>query len=424
MQYGDILWVDDFDNTDSLNVEKNIKEYYSEQYGFRVDVQMFMLPLLKALEAEDEKNFPKYNCAVLDINLTRGFADIQNDFDDIKKILEKNHIRILDEHDPDQDAEYADFAENAGYYVYLYLVRRGFPDKRICMLTGNKGNTADEWENRFDNEKSLFKNAGFIAPEAFDRLTEREKFRKWLAEKLTPIYRLRACIIGMKFYAGKILADETLKIYLKNLPQIPLRLSADENIANREFRLTLKELVQLWESHKDENSAYQMTLKTTRNWFAHRCLEKISLLTTAFLFGIGMRGLLGKNLRDKIDFDTAAGNFEGYRRWENELLALIEELDERKPSAGEVKLDDLIKKSREEFSERIKNATGKDFKMDSKTDVCSFIQNFIGQKKYDIERREEDLLRDFLHGIYPNCNDREKRYLNAAKNTLTLAVNQ
>ncbi len=424
MQYGDILWVDDFDNTDSLSVEKNVKEYYSEQYGFRVDVQMFMLPLLEALEAEDEKNFPKYNCAVLDINLTRGFADIQNDFDEIKKILEKNHIRILDEHDPDQDAEYPDFAENAGYYVYLYLVRRGFLAERICMLTGNKGNTTDEWEEHFDNEKSLFKNAGFIAPEAFDRTTEREKFRKWLAEKLTPRYRLRACIIGMKFYAEKILEDEALKIYLQNLPQIPLRLSSDENIANREFRLALKELVQLWESHKDENRAYQMTLKTTRNWFAHRCLEKMNLLTTAFLFGIGMRGLLGKNLRDKLDSDTKDENFEGYRRWEEELLALIEELDKRKRLAGEIKLGDLIKKSREEFSDRIKNVAGKDFKTDSQTDVCKLIQDFIGQKKYNIERREEDLLRDFLHGIYPLRNSREEEYLNAVKNTLTLAVNQ
>lgn len=162
-----------------------------------------------------------------------------------------------------------------------------------------------------------------------------------------------------------------------------------------------------------------MTLKTTRNWLAHRCLEKWSLLTVAFLFGIGLRGLLGEELRKKIDTTSDDENINEYKHWESELLALLAELDSEKNFAGKIEMSELIKKSREEFFKRIKNV--KEKTAHNKT-ICDVIQDCIGQKKYGIERREEDLLRDFLHGIFLIKSKTEEEYLNAVKNTLAQAV--
>ena len=432
MNYGDILWVEDFDDGDNSPVAKKIENYYGKQRAFRVDVQSFMLPLLKTLS--DEKTFSKYSCAVLDINLTAGFESIQDEFDEIKEILTANQIRILDEHDPDQDAEYADFAENAGYYVYLYLIRRGMPAERICMLTGNKGNTTDDWEK-------LFKNAGLMPPETFDRATEREKFHAWLDKKLTPPYRLRACIVGMSRCAEEFLSDDETKAVLQNLPRIPLRLSDDTDVVDREFISALWQIVQPWESpQKAEQAeqAYRTTLKLTRNWMAHGCLNKINLLATAFLFGIGMRGLLDK----KIPADA-----DEFRLWETELLKLLKNLDA--PTAVEKEIGELVMKSCQEFFKHVTTSKNK-LKIPLSTDIDKLVGE-IGQKSNDIERQDTDLIRNFLHSVYPinlgkvydspshrlgivfefdekTCSRQkytiETKYLNAVKNTLARAVDK
>ena len=447
MNYGDILWVEDFDDGDSSPVEKKIENYYTKQRAFRVDVQSLMLPLLKTLA--DEKNFSKYSCAVLDINLTEGFESIQDEFDEIKDLLAKNQIQILDEHDPDQDADdYAVFAENAGYYVYLYLIRRGMPAERICMLTANKGNTTDEWEKNF-SEKDLFKNAGLVPPEAFDRTTEREKFHAWLDKTLTPPYRLRACIVGMSRCAEEFLSDDETKVVLQNLPRIPLRLSTDEKVADRVFVSALREIVQPWESPpKDTEPLYRTTLKLTRNWLAHNILtEEPSLLSTAFLFGIGLRGLFGKKIKLSAEYLT----------WEEELLALLTDMDKKISPSVEKISDELIMKSAKEFFKRVTIPVPASkyckLKIPLSTDIDRVIDE-IGQKKNGVEPRlDTDLIRNFLHSVYPiylpygegkiPCNhpyrlrmmfelDKEKffrrkdtieaRYLNAVKNTLARAV--
>ena len=69
-EFSDILWVEDFDDGDSSPLEEKIKKYYQSR-AFRVDAETHMLPLLESLE--DEKIFSRYSCAVLDINLNKGF---------------------------------------------------------------------------------------------------------------------------------------------------------------------------------------------------------------------------------------------------------------------------------------------------------------------------------------------------------------
>ncbi len=452
--YRDILWVEDFDTQDESfdEEETETKRYYDSgkrKYSFRVSLQRELLPLLKHLE--DEKIFSSYSCAVLDINLTEGFGCDPNESEvtelkEIQKILMENQIKIRSEHEKDND----EFKKNAGYYVYLYLVNRGMPPSHICMLTGNQGEG-----NLTGNWKKIFESAGIMPPKDFAKYEtgiKMKDFHDWLEGTLTPVFRLRACIIGMSFYAKKLLEDETLKVHVQNLYRIPLRLSKNEETASPEFISALWQIVQPWESseQKDNNYAYQMTLKTTRNWLAHRCLKKISLLTAAFLFGIGMRGLLGEIIRKKIDAASDDEKIIGYKLWERELLSLIEELDKKKAPAGKKEIGALVMESCQEFFTRLKNS-GIPFSND-----ISKIIHEIGQKqKYkDLERRDTDLLRDFLHGVYtiewrgdgriydkPNHalgivfdfdkekfkrleNSKEAKYLNAVRNTLTLAVNQ
>lgn len=469
-RFCDILWVED---------EHEVEEYFSDKQSFRVDRQKYMLKLLENLESEE--NFSRYSCAILDINLNKGFGyyDTIDDEEErseteeleaIKKILERNQIKIRPEHNLDQNDD--KFKKNAGYYVYLYLVNRGMPPSRICMLTANDGknlNLTGAWKGNFES-------AGLRPPEAFDRplvkldnakpvKKERLKFEGWLAETLTPAFRLRSCIIGMSFYAEKLLDSEITKLntesdenkskeilhyeeiktYVQNLYRIPLRLSQDEETASPEFISALWQIVQPYDSKESFSfgsleNAYQTTLTTTRNWFAHNCLKEVPpcFLTVAFLFGIGMRNLLKKIL--------ATGDVQNkeyrneYRRWEDELIVLLESLDGKVLPKIDKITSKLVMKSCKEFSDRIKNS-----RIPLMNDISKIIHE-IGQKHRSLERRDTDLLRDFLHGFYPlkegvfsdngirfefdektfnaRKNKIEAQYLEAVKNTLALAVNR
>ena len=245
-------------------------------------------------------------------------------------------------------------------------------------MTGNKGenHSVDGGENLTDNWEKLFENAGIIPPESYDKLNL-GKFHKWLEETLTPAFRLRACIIGMSHYADKLLENEELKVHLQNLYRIPLRLSEDKEIASPEFQSALWQIVQPWESHEDKDDrAYQMTLKTARNWIAHRRIKNINLLTMAFLFGIGLRGFLGKNIRKKLNTIPENENLKEYKLWENELIKFIGELDKGIPPSGKKEFGEIVIKSCQEFFNRIKEN-----KVEITTDICSIIAQTVGQKK-------------------------------------------
>ena len=65
------------------------------------------------------------------------FADEVIDFEKISKMIEAFN------------RDDNDFKKNAGYYLFLYLLQRGMPQKNIAMLTGNKGETSLKWEKKF-----------------------------------------------------------------------------------------------------------------------------------------------------------------------------------------------------------------------------------------------------------------------------------
>ena len=88
-----------------------------------------------------------------------GALDAENIFDNEVIDYEKISAIITDfEKSKNND----DFKKNAGYYLFLYLLQRGMPQRNIAMLTGNKGETSAKWEEKF-------KAASLQSPKAFDR---------------------------------------------------------------------------------------------------------------------------------------------------------------------------------------------------------------------------------------------------------------
>ena len=350
MNHCDILWVDDFDirqprmvnvkvTDDMPDTEKykdELEDYFPKKYHFRVNIYKFFLKLLLHLE----DHFSQYNCAVLDINLKKGFEWIDEGDDEDEEensnakplynrpedeekeinlvidILKKYNVKLKSEHAEDiKDGEYEEFYKNAGYYLYLYLLQRGMPAERICMLTGNCGanNISGDWEK-------LFSNAGLYSPYVFDRQEckdEEDKnetdFAKWLDGRYSNEYSFRSCAVAMsgclwdmieqegielrqvwnELWTEKEFGIESVRHILENVKRIPLRFSKD---IGQEYVNIIWQLVQIWEGIKNYKFAtiedkYYRFLKTTRNCLAHRHFTSLSILMASFLLGLSFRGV-------------------------------------------------------------------------------------------------------------------------------------
>ena len=501
IKHCDILWVDDFDKSEKVdNPRRYLKDYFPAEFSFRVRIEKNFFNALVHLE----KNFTNYSCVVLDVNFIKGFnldelndedgasrevlsgleskkirfegeevEDFENLEDDEKdiikaavtlqrlyEILKGNNIMIdgaLDAENlfADEVIDFEkiskmieafnrddnDFKKNAGYYLFLYLLQRGMPQKNIAMLTGNKGETSVKWEKKFSE-------ANLQSPKAFDRmqcaLTEKiqtSEFVDWLDEVFNPPYRLRACMVAMTLILQKMLDDENIKSKLvtsnsiwtgtdsagdyrtsavRNFhPEyIPFRLPEDKKISAGILFHFISQVIIPWDKSKYSNNRYPYyaTMKTARNWLAHRVIQSLTLQTESFLFGVCLRGL----------FNFSSVNpktLSGYEEWENDLLNLMTELDnEIRPTCIDG-VSSLVIPSSKEFSAR---SNYKQFKNQSISvhNVLNYMgnpeKNGTGHSTNPIKCYEEDLLRAFLHGVYGYIpfDSMRKNYLKALEKTL------
>ena len=506
IKHCDILWVDDFDKSEKVdNPRRYLKDYFPAEFSFRVRIEKNFFNALVHLE----KNFTNYSCVVLDVNFIKGFnldelndedgasrevlsgleskkirfegeevEDFENLEDDEKdiikaavtlqrlyEILKGNNIMIdgaLDAENlfADEVIDFEkiskmieafnrddnDFKKNAGYYLFLYLLQRGMPQKNIAMLTGNKGETSVKWEKKFSE-------ANLQSPKAFDRmqcvLTKKvrtSEFVDWLDEVFNPPYRLRACMVAMTAILQKMLNDENIKRKLvtanamwtekdsagdyrssavRNFhPEyIPFRLPEDKKISAGILFHFISQVVIPWDKslvHKCSNNyyPYYATMKTARNWLAHRVIQNLTLQTESFLLGVCMRGL----------FNFSSVNpktLSGYEEWENDLLNLITELDNEINPTCIDGVSSLVIPSSKEFSYR-SNYKQKQSENQSIPvhNVLSYMgdpeKNGAAQSTNAIKCYEDDLLRAFLHGVYgyiPSDN-LQKNFLTASEKTL------
>lgn len=444
-KYADILWMDDFDWNDdeALNPEsytpedcefatlEDVSLYIPEKYHFRVHPYKYVLQVLDELK----NNFSQYSCAVLDINMKQGFyfndLDDEEEYKKIESLLIEENVIIRDEHAWDNDG-YSQFKDNAGYYIYLYLLHRGMPAERIAILTGNKGknNLTEKWEENF-------KQAGLNPPKSFDKDTEIEQFKIWLDKMLTKQQRIRSCMVIMSRYildsikekdnikdgfAYKTKENEsdaiiTRKLALQFMQDISLRIPSNNDDACAFFYPLIWQISQPWEASEvlpfynyisvnnnelylqNVKYAFWTTMRTSRNWLAHNIVKEFNNLNTiAFIFGISLRGMF--DLREELETKY----FDEYIRWENELLSLI--CDKSHHTLNNLEdtlknLNSLVIKSCSEYHKRIRDKLKEYEKLrinEYTRNICYLI-NDIGQKSNHIRCDEYDLLRDFLHGI-------------------------
>lgn len=203
MDYKNIIWVEDFDDKnpiessviddlDAVNIHidrtDNIKEYFPKEYVPFVDLKDNLHDALDTLES----NFGKYDCVIFDIDLNRGIS--KDTIYKVKEKLELNGVTIIDNER---------FIKDAGYYLYLYLLKKGFPSERVAILTGNYGkdNTSGDWEKRFNS-------AGLVPPKSIPKNAfSKSELKTWLEERYSSkdhankisynYYKLRSNIIGL-----------------------------------------------------------------------------------------------------------------------------------------------------------------------------------------------------------------------------------
>ena len=464
----DILWVEDFegcndsdsdsvtnDTSDRATFEKYLKKYFHSNYHFRVDIYKYFLKLL--LHLQKENNLSKYSCAVLDINLTKStWYNIKKAEDGIRPateeeelnliidILRKNNVMVRDDHylkckkteqgktieeyifdsNGNKQIDKNLFYENAGYYLYLYLLQRGMPSERICVLSSNVGkdNLSEDW-------KKTFYSAGLIPPNYYDRMKieseiKSKKDKSWLDKVFfsNGYYCFRSCIVAMSSCLLDMIEKgiklrqvwskekdqedveaiiEHFKHILENVRNFSLRFS--NKMEHNDYVNIIWQLVHPWEAKLEIRSeqtydyAYYNLLKTTRNCLAHANSEKLpkiklDLRITAFLFGLSLRGLFDFS---NID-DSLKNSYGEYREWEKNLLNLLEEQEDNTTNK-KVFPDEIVLESFKDINCRVSN------NYNLNKDIPYLIRDFLGRKDNTIngDLSRSFLLRSFLHGINP-----------------------
>ena len=427
--------------------------YFHPAYHFRVDIYKYFLKLL--LHLEDENNFSRYSCVILDIDLQNSSWASRKPGDDkrptsqkeeleqIIKKLKDNKVTLRDEHysidsNGNKKVKLQDFYKNAGYYLYLYLLQKGMPADRICMLTANGGDvdinddgktsgkqsTAKKW-------KGIFNDAGLIAPKDYDRKEIESKikqnkdgnnsFKSWLDGKFSDKYLFRSCVVAMSGCLLEMIDKNDIKLrkiwtkeksekkveaileyfkhILKNIRKFPLRVS---NGMEHEYANIIWQLVNPWEANLEVGQyqtydyAYYNLLKTTRNCLAHdhKLKNEFNLQITAFLFGLSLRGLF-----DFVNIDESVKDkdvYKEYIRWEKEeLLKLLSNQEINIPNIREKDFPEIIFESFKDINNRVNNLNN-DYSFDK--NIPLLIKDSLGRKE---KIKTTDLLRSFLHGINP-----------------------
>lgn len=437
------------DMPDTEKYKNELGDYFPLKYHFRVNIYKYFLKLLLHLE----DHFSQYNCAVLDINLRKGFEWIDEGDDEGKKnlslykrpededqemeqvieIFKKYNIRLKSKHSKAvRDGEYEEFYKNAGYYLYLYLLQRGMPAERICMLTGNGGanNISGDWER-------LFENAGLNPPNVFDRQEckdeenkDKSDFAKWLNDIFSHEYRFRSCVVAMsgclldmidkngidlrqlwkEVWEENEVGLESIRHILENVIRFPLRISKsmEQDCVNIIWQLVIP-----WEGIKKfafetKEDKYYRFLKITRNWLAHRRIIEISLQMTAFLFGLSLRGLFNfVSVYDRTGLSIEESkklkqHHEEYKQWEQELLKLMKDMDDKRQE--EIIFSDLSFQSFNCFCEcyRLTNEEKIAFEIYNKNHEVNIYRSIIAIISASDPKffKDIDLARIFLQSLY------------------------
>lgn len=122
------LVIEDF----GTNYDESKQESYLSTYNFNSKTTVVKRSLAKALEYIDS-DYNTFDTVILDIDLELGDHNVI--IDKLKDIVPSTII------DNNQIISPTDLRRDAGFYVFLKLLHKGFPKDRIAFLTGNGGNS-------------------------------------------------------------------------------------------------------------------------------------------------------------------------------------------------------------------------------------------------------------------------------------------
>lgn len=352
-----ILWVEDFDTNDSGVYDSEsyfrdqIQKMFGNKYSEQVELQEKVYCLDEDYDGNEivsdnllqfiDDNIMNIDCVVLDINLKNGIPKGIRAFNKMKLLFEKSGVVLPSSQSGSEysDNEMKKMAEEAGFYVFLYLVLKGFPYNRIII------NTA--YENKVKDKQDKFIEAGIKFPEFISKNGDVEyRCAKKIDEmQLFSGHNIFYCIKNIVFSAiqeyTEILksGSDTLKSFNNNMQKeinkeklydlfdeikrifcqnVPLN---HENICEKVYRSVLKIISEPFESpwesknSEDELFTYQRIMKILRNWCAHNKFSPKTALPNEseflILFVLSMRSYFG--VKSKIfDFEKIAFGIIGY----------------------------------------------------------------------------------------------------------------
>ena len=356
-----ILWVDDGQKSEfrkpgnrkkMTNNDTDIINVFGEEYNDHVKrCKSFK----SAVEFICSEKFFGYDCVVLDIDLTVGDKNIP------RGLLHQNGINI----DAGKDIDEVDDNEllkNGGYYLYLLLISRGFPFKRILIRTAHANDT--------EAQAQKFINASIKIPRIFNRNDEISDGVEEFIDALNDMYGQDKKFIENKYYLlraivlnacvecknklknsnkseeadivyndlvyddEKKLLPETLTIMFNNVSvQFPWQIPSNKS---QIYKNVLRFLVEPFEANfntkkynyneikknnnldKNKNTyedqvLYWKVAKMLRNWITHNILKNDTLDDNTFLllFLTSLRALFG-NWYDEnniIDYENKIFEF-------------------------------------------------------------------------------------------------------------------
>ena len=352
-----IIWIEDFANNNiTLNQIPSDDEWDSEDlslenhqddiqktFGKYADNVIWFRDVPMALNFIDEY-FSLYDFVVLDINL--GKALNGNKEKKIKEVCEKQGILINDK----------DIGKSCGYYIYLYLLKRGFPASNVIMFTANKGteNTTGDWERKFEN-------AGLKPPESIGKgendeigpinIGENNKIISRIEQTYkenyykTRLLIIKACEYWKEKLSGMKKEDIAFnKIYYNTEQDMMIDGTAFINMLERiEMLLPITipyckskiyyQVMQVISMFHEESAKidkvknypvwrYHQAIRHFRNWSSHNKFisDSINDNQFAYLFVIALRTYFGAYEENEYNIDT-----ELFHVYENELQLDIEE---------------------------------------------------------------------------------------------------
>lgn len=367
--YKNILWIDDCDDNDAGKIERDVleeelngidqddTEIIHDYFGDICSDVNLIKEYIPAIQ-ELEKNCFQYDLVIFDMNMQQGME--RKLFKDIKNSLNENRVnikeKVLNEQDEIVKEEWDEFCANAGIYLYLYLLNKGYPNNRMVILTGNGNSAKKRLADAcicYEDESNLVEKTGGKTGRKIKGGSE------WINQYYDDNYYLirRMVFKACEYWKNKLedLNDEKIafnKIYYKSNSGI-----AKGSFINMLERLELLfpvvkpndpemiyyQALQVLTMFHEESAKiqrldkypkvkkYHQSVRNFRNWSAHNKMQesKINAYIFIFLFCVTLRTyfvLINEKTKEQMNKET---EFFGLYEEDvlNRLLSNYETLD-------------------------------------------------------------------------------------------------